>query len=249
MKTIFYFLILLVLFISCNKEQEFRKLKTDFLVGDTLITVGEILDIKNTSDSISVNYIWNFGDGKFSYDKHPIHSFTKPGVYAVKLKLKDNYGNTDSITHKVRIGERYIYEIELLTIDEYKYFSPSEFWDKDSTGIKVLPDIYFVIYGLSDFNHTTPLYKTRTIYNVNQNNMPISFQIPDIKITPFNDYEMGLHSFGIFLYDKDENDSEEMMSNWMSGVSGSNLIYNKIEHKGEFRIGIFGSFKVRYKIK
>lgn len=249
MKTTFLFLSIIVLLASCNKQQDYRKLKTDFIVGDTLIAVGDILDVKNTGDTVNVNFFWDFGDGQYSTDINPVHYYDAPGVYTIILQVTGNLGNIYSIAHRVRVGERYIYELELLNIDEHKYFSPKDFWDEDSTGSKALPDIFFAIMGLNDFNHTDILYKTKTIYNVNQKDLPISFQIPDIKITPYNGYEMGPNTFGLFLYDKDGNNYEEIMSNWMSGISGSNYIYNKKEHKGEFTLALFGSFKVKFKIK
>jgi hypothetical protein len=249
MKTTIFFLSSLILLASCSKVYEYRTLKADFLVEDTLIMVGENLDLKNTSDSISVNYVWEFGDGQSSIEKVPIHYYASPGHYTIKLQVNDNSGNTNSIEQNVRVGERYIYEIELLTIEEKKYFSPTDFWDEDSIGNKALPDIRFAIMGYNDYNQIAPLYETRVIYNISQNNLPIAFQIPDIKITSYNNYEMGVNSFGLFFYDVDVNTSEEMMSNWMSGVTGSNYFYNKIEDKGEFTIGIFGSFKVKFKIK
>ncbi|HUX53121.1 MAG TPA: PKD domain-containing protein [Williamwhitmania sp.] len=247
MKKAFFFLISLTLLIGCNKEQEYRKLKVGvgFSVGDTLIMVGEKLDIKNTSDSISVNYYWDFGDGQYSTNKNPIYAYDNPGLYTIKLKVFDISGNSDSVKHNIRVGERYVYELELFEIYDHKYFNTVEYWDEDSLGINALPDIYFVFTGLNDM---TPQYITKTIYNVSQNDLPINYQIPNIKISPFG-FEVGWNCCGIFLYDKDGSDSEEMMSNWMSGVMGYNYNYNKTIHKGEFTIGLFAAFKVKFLIK
>ena len=75
--------------------------------------VGEILDIKNNSDSIMVIYNWDFGDGFSSDERNPIHNFTASGVYNIQLKVSNNLGNDENIACKIRVGERYIYEIEL----------------------------------------------------------------------------------------------------------------------------------------
>jgi len=246
MKTTFIFLSFLFLFANCNKENEYRKLKSEFAIGDTLLMVGEFLDLKNGSDSINVSYNWDFGDGFSSDIRKPVHYYTTPGVYNIQLKVSDNFGNVESIAHKIKVGERYIYEIEIVILNEHKYFSIADYWDQDSIGINALPDTYFVITG---YNNDTSLYETKTIYNVSQTKLPIIFQIPDIKIQPFNYYEIGLNSFGIYLRDRDMNDSEDMTSNKMSGTSGSNYKYNKIGHTGEFTISFSSSFRVKFKIK
>jgi PKD repeat protein len=246
LKKPFFFLISLILLAGCNKDQEYRRLKADFAIGDTLLMVGELLDIKNVSDSTNVSNIWDFGDGFSSDIRKPIHYYTTPGVYNIQLKVSDNSGNTESIAHKIRVGERYIYEIKIVTLNEHKYFSPADYWDQDSIGINALPDAYFVITG---YNNNTSLYETKTISNICQTSLPVIFQIPDIKIQPINDYEIGLNSFGIYLRDRDKSDSEDMTSNKMSGTTGSSYIYNKTEHTGEFTIGFSSSFRVKFKIK
>jgi hypothetical protein len=245
MKTTFYFLILMVLLTSCNKEQDYRQLKADFLIGDTLMMAGEVLDLKNIGDSVSVNYNWDFGDGHSSVERNPTHAYFNPGLYTIKLKIGDNTGHSDSISYNIRVGDRYVYELELLSINTQNIFNSTDNWDEDSTGISALPDVYFVI---TEPGNKNPLHQTKTIYNVNQSYLPISFKIPNIKISPWN-YESGSEKCGIFLYDKDKNDSEEMMSNWMSGIAGSAFIYNKSTRKGEFTLGLSHSFKVKFLVK
>jgi len=246
MRTTFVSLGFLFLFVSCNTDSEFRKLNSEFSVSNSLLMVGEILDLKNFSDSVAVNYQWDFGDGSSSEKRNPIHYYTTPGQYNIQLEVSDNAGNTNSFRHEVRVGDRYIYEIELLNVSEYKYFNQTEFWDEDSVGIQVLPDVFFQITG---FNDNTVIFETETVYNVSQVNLPISFPIPDIKIQPINSYELGMHSFGLYLNDRDLNGFEVMTSNKMSGAGGSSYRYNKNEHKGEFIIGFYDSFKVKFKIK
>jgi PKD repeat protein len=244
MKTTFFFLSVLFLFASCNNDNEVRQLKAEFALGDTLLAAGQILDVKNTSDSISVISNWDFGDGFTTDERNPIHYYLEPGVYNIELKISDKLGNEKNITRKVRVGERFIYEIELINIKDHKYFSTTDYWDEDSVGVNALPDVYFLITG---FNNTTPLFETKTINNVSQRNLPINFQIPDVKIRPFNNYET---DFGICLRDRDLNNYEDVTNNKMSGTSFSGSSYNRIRHSGEFTVGFFGSrFKVKYKIK
>ena len=50
-------------------------------------------------------YRWNFGDGSFSNEVSPAHSFNAPGVYTVKLHAAYKNGSfPDSVSRIVRIG-------------------------------------------------------------------------------------------------------------------------------------------------
>ena len=63
MKTLILLISLVLILASCQKENYSNNLKSDFSLGDTLLKVNENLVIKNLSDSISVTYKWDFGDG------------------------------------------------------------------------------------------------------------------------------------------------------------------------------------------
>ncbi|UCH88106.1 MAG: PKD domain-containing protein, partial [Thermoplasmata archaeon] len=51
-------------------------------------------------DGTIASYMWNFGDGNFTYTKNPEYTFEEPGVYVVKLTVTDDLGKTgtDNIT-------------------------------------------------------------------------------------------------------------------------------------------------------
>ncbi len=50
-----------------------------------------------------VDYIWNFGDGEFAYDKNPEHKYTKPGLYSIELQLiKNNCSETMTTTIQIK---------------------------------------------------------------------------------------------------------------------------------------------------
>jgi gliding motility-associated-like protein len=46
----------------------------------------------------AVSWSWNFGDGGTSVSQNPMHPYTTPGVYSVKLIVKNANGCIDSIT-------------------------------------------------------------------------------------------------------------------------------------------------------
>lgn len=55
-------------------------------------------------------YTWYFGDGNYSYDVHPTHTFSPHGEYLITLIATDINGCTDSITKPIYIEEEfYIY--------------------------------------------------------------------------------------------------------------------------------------------
>jgi len=51
----------------------------------------------------SNNYIWDFGDGSFSFQSNPVHSYVTPGTYTVKLIARNPYGCND-----IKIRNAYI---------------------------------------------------------------------------------------------------------------------------------------------
>lgn len=53
----------------------------------------------STSNSSIVNYTWDFGDGSFSYDVAPSHTYSAQGVYMVILNVTNAFGvwDTDSV--------------------------------------------------------------------------------------------------------------------------------------------------------
>lgn len=51
-----------------------------------------------------INYTWDFGDGTTSGDKEPIHAYTEPGLYNVKLTI-ENYQTTVEETMIVDVSK------------------------------------------------------------------------------------------------------------------------------------------------
>ena len=50
-----------------------------------------------------INYQWSFGDGNFSNDIAPDHTYTIPGTYSVILQVMDGNGCVDDTTLEVRV--------------------------------------------------------------------------------------------------------------------------------------------------
>lgn len=71
--------------------------------------VSEIIQFDGTKsydpDGEIVEYVWNFGDGSTGYGVNPTHSYSKPGVYEVRLTVKDDKGKTSTSSTYARITE------------------------------------------------------------------------------------------------------------------------------------------------
>jgi cytochrome c len=55
-------------------------------------------------DKDPITYSWNFGNGQTSSAANPTYTYTKAGIYDVVLKVKDNKGNSNSSTIRVKVG-------------------------------------------------------------------------------------------------------------------------------------------------
>jgi gliding motility-associated-like protein len=85
---------------------DITKPQVRFEAKDTLYCPRIGLQFNNTSIGKDLTYLWDFGDGKTSTDKNPVHSYDPPdSVYTVKLIATDRFGCIDSVvrTAYVRI--------------------------------------------------------------------------------------------------------------------------------------------------
>lgn len=75
----------------------------------------DYLDVFFTNESYeAVNYYWDFGDGNFSEDENPQHSFAQAGVYEVCLTAFSDAECEDTICHT----------FELTTSVQHVFFNP-----------------------------------------------------------------------------------------------------------------------------
>ncbi len=52
-----------------------------------------------TEASNKRSYLWNFGDGNFSAEQNPRHTYTKPGVYDISLSITSEKGQISTVMH------------------------------------------------------------------------------------------------------------------------------------------------------
>ncbi len=53
------------------------------------------------------DYSWNFGDGTYSTEENPVHTYTTPGTYTIRLEYSTASGCRESAsTNPIRVGEK-----------------------------------------------------------------------------------------------------------------------------------------------
>ena len=67
-----------------------------FTTADTLTCSGSLVQFIDSSNGVSMEYKWDFGDGNNSNKPEPLYHYASEGVYNVRLSLKDKYGCTDT---------------------------------------------------------------------------------------------------------------------------------------------------------
>lgn len=88
----------------------------------TIRTGGAPLEIQFTGVTVGigqvVQWLWDWGDGTYSYEKNPIHTYIMPGIYTVTLTVvtEDGRSYTRIFHNYIRVYER-IYAAETGQID------------------------------------------------------------------------------------------------------------------------------------
>ncbi|GIV33902.1 MAG: hypothetical protein KatS3mg031_1437 [Chitinophagales bacterium] len=71
----------------------------------------EIAFIDSSIGAAPDSYYWSFGDGNFSTDTHPKHSYQQPGEYEICLYLSNTHGCPDSTCKRIQIDESVIIDL------------------------------------------------------------------------------------------------------------------------------------------
>lgn len=73
-----------------------------FTFSTNLLDV-QFTDTSTDPDASIIEWNWDFGDGTFSAEQNPFHSYGQAGTYAVQLSVSNDAGNTDSITKNITV--------------------------------------------------------------------------------------------------------------------------------------------------
>lgn len=64
--------------------------------ADTLSCTNFPISFSNNTSALNPTYSWDFGDGNFSTEANPLHTFTTEGIYHPCLTVTDTYGCVDT---------------------------------------------------------------------------------------------------------------------------------------------------------
>jgi PKD repeat protein len=109
MKRIFpIFLIIPLIIVSCESVPH-----AAFFVDNDEPEVGQ--EVYFTNDSFnSERYEWDFGDGTYSHEEHPVHVYTGSGVYEVILTAYSRTGLSDEAYMTLVVSIPTLLEVEVL---------------------------------------------------------------------------------------------------------------------------------------
>ena len=126
-------LVLLVAFgfSSCEKDieaEEFADVSVDFTYQSSSIhyVIGEEISFINKS-IIGTNWEWQFGDGTTSTEKNPVHKYSVPATYKVKLIV-------DGGTHEV---EKSLMVSDIVPVVSYSSSDPSIVYNQSEVAFAV----------------------------------------------------------------------------------------------------------------
>ncbi|MCE5347592.1 MAG: PKD domain-containing protein [Bacteroidales bacterium] len=156
-------LFLATILISCSKQDQLPVPVFSFTNNQK----GPV-EVKFTNSSkFSEDYLWDFGDGKYSKEENPTNYYELPGFYTVSLRAINSEGSTtkkESIT--IKGISFYIVNYSSFTLT--KAFA---FYDDGNT---------FRLYGYGDIQHgyaTTPAYTDKTSLYIGYKIAPDKFFI------------------------------------------------------------------------
>ncbi|SVB96850.1 uncharacterized protein METZ01_LOCUS249704, partial [marine metagenome] len=100
MKTARYIFLSLVLFMSCDKEEEPIGPTADFAYTANYLIVS-FIDSSIAGDGTINRWTWNFGDGSTSTAQNPVHTYAEDGTYSVSLTVTDKNSLNDTFTEEI----------------------------------------------------------------------------------------------------------------------------------------------------
>ncbi len=74
-----------------------------FSVSNPVSCSGSPVQFLDSSQGLSLNYLWDFGDGTTATDSLPSHLYSSTGNYSVGLKITDQFGCTDTVSKQAII--------------------------------------------------------------------------------------------------------------------------------------------------
>jgi len=170
MKTKTIFLILSLIFISCEKNM-IEPISAFKINGDTISVIKIATADKININSKSINsdsLFWSFGDGRTSNDSVFQLSYTKSGTYTLTLTAKNKDGQTSISKKKIIVQDRVLKGIEIDNVD-WDPTNLSEPWPRCDT-VDVFFQMQMFTNDTLDANHLNSkcpiLYTSSVVKNI-----------------------------------------------------------------------------------
>lgn len=110
----------------------------DFIWNPTYPTTGESISFTDKSTGSIPYREWEFGDGGYSFEENPSHSYIQKGTYSVTLTIWNTEGDMSSKTREIEV-KNYWYPIAVAKPEYYSgnkftiEFTGNDSWDPDGT--------------------------------------------------------------------------------------------------------------------
>ena len=114
-KQTYWYLVIIIsmFFYACEKDAI-----ADFSISGEHI-IGTPMKFKNASQNCN-SYYWSFGDGYNSDLENPVHVYTKPGVYQVRLTASGENGKSTAIKEVHITGTTYaFYNVSSVILNDF----------------------------------------------------------------------------------------------------------------------------------
>ncbi len=252
-----YILILIVLIASKSKAQT--------VLAGWKLTSDSVQCLSNNSffgDDTSVvssgiyNKTWFYGDGDSCHCLHASHSYTKPGIYEIKLLIENN-GIYDSMIHQVTVlpSAKPYYKVNSFVVCRGDYFEFTDtitnnygakriwkFGDGSTDTNKVVKHIYnksslyypILLYsftnGCIDSNDSYTLEVTPNIIaHIKANNLKVCEKSNVVDFEIMNDADTGITGKNLWESIQSSANDTGNVYQFNPNVSGKYKIYLKVE--------------------
>lgn len=98
---------------ACKDDDPLPASISDFDVANTVIEAWHPVKFRNKSVN-AATFEWDFGDGEFSTEVSPSHTFDAPGTYDVTLTAITEDGQESIAVIPVEVGQRFLIGIDIL---------------------------------------------------------------------------------------------------------------------------------------
>ncbi|MBI5219651.1 MAG: PKD domain-containing protein [Bacteroidia bacterium] len=138
--------IIFVFIVNLGFSQFYVDFNADRRTGCDSVTV-HFTDATNTDNLVA--WLWNFGDGGFSYDQNPVHTYLQPGEYNVELTVLRNNGSNpqQKNTTKVKFITVYTSPVASFTTNDSVYNTSFSVLCKSSTQLDTAGLTYIWNFG------------------------------------------------------------------------------------------------------